>query len=54
MSDMAPDNWKEMICVETANAADDAIHLSPGDSQAVGVDPRSIGSFNLRNGSYKN
>src|SRR6266851_5515571 len=26
MSDMDPDDWKKMICVETANAADNAIH----------------------------
>jgi glucose-6-phosphate 1-epimerase len=32
MSDMAPGDWKEMICVETANAADNAVHLSPGAS----------------------
>jgi glucose-6-phosphate 1-epimerase len=30
MSDMAPNDWKEMICVETANAAENAIHLLPG------------------------
>ncbi|MBV9770953.1 MAG: D-hexose-6-phosphate mutarotase [Bryobacterales bacterium] len=30
MSDMSANGWAEMICVETANAADDAIHLSPG------------------------
>ena len=30
MSDMATDDWKEMICIETANAADNGIHLSPG------------------------
>jgi glucose-6-phosphate 1-epimerase len=30
MSDMALDDWKEMICVETANAADNAVHLAPG------------------------
>ena len=28
MSDMAPDDWKEMICIETANAADNAVHLA--------------------------
>jgi len=32
MSDMAPDEWREMICVETANAADNALRLSPGGS----------------------
>lgn len=30
MSDMAPDDWRGMICVETANAADNAVHLPPG------------------------
>jgi glucose-6-phosphate 1-epimerase len=35
MSDMAPDDWKEMICVETANAADNAIHLPPGTSHKL-------------------
>jgi hypothetical protein len=29
-SEMAPDGWKEMICIETANAADNAAHLAPG------------------------
>ena len=35
MSDMDPDDWKKMICVETANAADNAIHLSPGASHKL-------------------
>ncbi len=35
MSDMAPDDWKEMICVETANASDNAIHLSPSASHKL-------------------
>jgi glucose-6-phosphate 1-epimerase len=30
MSDMAPDEWREMVCVETANAADNALRLAPG------------------------
>ena len=30
MSDMNADDWKQMICIETANAADNAIHLAPG------------------------
>ena len=30
LTDMAPDDWKQMICVETANAADNAVHLAPG------------------------
>jgi glucose-6-phosphate 1-epimerase len=31
MSDMAADEWREMICVETANAAENAVHLPPGE-----------------------
>jgi glucose-6-phosphate 1-epimerase len=30
MSDMAPESWQAMICVETANAAENAVHLVPG------------------------
>jgi len=35
MSDMAPDAWKWMLCVETANAADNAILLAPGASHKL-------------------
>jgi len=35
MSDMAGDGWKQMICVETANAADNAVRLSPGTSHKL-------------------
>jgi len=35
MADMAPDDWKEMICVETANAADNAVHLPAGASHKL-------------------
>jgi glucose-6-phosphate 1-epimerase len=35
MSDMAPDDWKEMICVETANAADNAVTLAAGASHKL-------------------
>jgi glucose-6-phosphate 1-epimerase len=35
MSDMTPDAWKEMICVETANAADNAVQLAPGASHKL-------------------
>jgi glucose-6-phosphate 1-epimerase len=35
MSDMTPDSWQEMICVETANAADNAIHLPAGESRKL-------------------
>jgi glucose-6-phosphate 1-epimerase len=35
MSDMAPADWREMICVETANAADNAVHLPAGGSHTL-------------------
>jgi glucose-6-phosphate 1-epimerase len=35
MKDMAPEDWREMICVESANAADNAITLGPGESRAM-------------------
>jgi len=30
LADMATDEWQQMICVETVNAAGDAVHLAPG------------------------
>jgi len=35
MADMAPGDWKDMICVETANASDNAVHLAPGASHTL-------------------
>src|SRR4029077_1661416 len=35
MSDMAADGWQEMLCVETANAADNAVRLAPGASHRL-------------------
>jgi glucose-6-phosphate 1-epimerase len=35
MSDMAAGDWPEMLCVETANAADNAVHLPPGASHKL-------------------
>jgi glucose-6-phosphate 1-epimerase len=35
MSDMAPDDWREMICVETANAADNTLCVAPGASHTL-------------------
>src|SRR5262249_40509475 len=32
MADMAPGEWRDMICVETANASENAIQLAPGES----------------------
>jgi glucose-6-phosphate 1-epimerase len=48
LSDMAPDDWKEMLCVETANAADNAVHLAPGASNiltaSIRVEPVAPGA----------
>jgi len=43
--DMSPDEWQEMICVETANAADNAIRLAAGGSHKLTTSVRleSIG-----------
>jgi len=35
MSDMEADGWKHMLCVETANAADNAVQLAPGASHKL-------------------
>ena len=35
LPDMAPDDWKEMVCVETVNAAENAVHLEPGASHTM-------------------
>src|SRR5258708_4371522 len=35
MSDMEADGWKQMLCVETANAAENAILLAPGASHKL-------------------
>jgi glucose-6-phosphate 1-epimerase len=35
MSDMEVDGWKQMLCVETANAADNAVVLPPGSSHKL-------------------
>lgn len=40
LADMAPDDWQRMICVETANAADNAVHLAPGGVNVMRVSIR--------------
>jgi glucose-6-phosphate 1-epimerase len=35
MSDMAPDEWKDMICIEPANAGDNAVRLAAGASHTL-------------------
>ena len=42
MSDFGDDEWTEMVCVETANAGDDAVTVAPGETHTmtatIGVD----------------
>lgn len=35
LSDMAPDGWRTMTCIETVNAAADAVHLAPGQQHMM-------------------
>lgn len=35
MADLGPDAWRAMLCVETANVADDAVTLVPGARHAM-------------------
>jgi glucose-6-phosphate 1-epimerase len=41
-ADMAIDDWKRMICVETANAGDHSIHLAPGASHTLAASIRVV------------
>jgi glucose-6-phosphate 1-epimerase len=41
-TDMSPEDWKRMICVETANAGDHSIHLAPGASHTLSATIRAI------------
>jgi glucose-6-phosphate 1-epimerase len=35
MADLGEDEWRSMLCVETANAADNAVRLAPGQRHLV-------------------
>ncbi len=35
MADMAPDGWKEMVCVETGNIGENAVRLGPGETHTM-------------------
>jgi glucose-6-phosphate 1-epimerase len=35
IADLEPDDWRRMVCVETANAADDAVTLAPGQRHVM-------------------
>ena len=35
MSDLGDDEWKNLVCVESANSADDIVTLAPGASHTI-------------------
>jgi len=35
MADLGDDEWRGMLCIETANAADHAVHLGPGERHVL-------------------
>ncbi len=35
MSDLGADRWRSMVCIETANASDDAVTLAPGQGHEL-------------------
>ena len=45
IADLEPDDWRRMVCVETANTADDAVTLAPGQrhvmTATIRVDPEA-------------
>lgn len=42
LSDFGDDEWRRMICIETANAGEDAVTLAPGESHQMSVRVREI------------
>jgi glucose-6-phosphate 1-epimerase len=40
LTDMAPDDWQEMLCVETANAGENAVRLASGESHRMSATVR--------------
>lgn len=37
LADMSPNGWKEMICIESANAFENAVIISPGEKHSMGT-----------------
>lgn len=35
LPDLAPDDWRSFVCMETANAAKNAVHLRPGEAHTM-------------------
>jgi glucose-6-phosphate 1-epimerase len=43
MGDFEPDGYLRMVCVETANAADDTVNVAPGQEHVLAVQYRLLG-----------
>jgi D-hexose-6-phosphate mutarotase len=43
MADLGPEAWRSMLCVETANAADNAVPLEPGQRHDMSAASRRAG-----------
>ncbi len=41
LSQFAPDAWREMVCIETANVLDDMVQLAPNATHTLAVEIRS-------------
>jgi glucose-6-phosphate 1-epimerase len=37
MADLAPESWRDMLCVESGNIGENAVTLGPGESHTMGV-----------------
>ena len=35
LADLAPDDWQRFVCLETANAAENALRLLPGEAHSM-------------------
>jgi glucose-6-phosphate 1-epimerase len=42
LPDFGEDEWRKMLCVETANAADHPVRLAPGDRHLLRAVIRSV------------
>jgi len=41
IADLEPDDWRHLVCVETANAADDAVTLAAGAQHVMSATIRA-------------
>jgi glucose-6-phosphate 1-epimerase len=44
LSDLGPDEWPQMLCVEPSNVAEASVHVAPGDQHTLSVQVRIVES----------